>query len=106
MGESPRTNVRGEWIHRGVEMSDHVQKPILFEDDHAPPATVGGSTLIFLILAGLTCMAMLLGFTDLGPAKVWVSLSVACVQGVVLTVFFMDLRHGDKLTWLTAVRAP
>lgn len=86
-------------------MSDHVQKPILFEHEHLPPATIGGSTLTFLILAGLACMATLLGFTDLGPSKVWINLAVACVQGIVLTVFFMDLRHGDKLTWLTAVAA-
>lgn len=86
-------------------MSDHVQKPIVFEDDHAGPASVAGSALTFLFLAGLSCLAMLIGFTDLGAMKVWVSLGVACVQGVVLTVFFMDLRHGDKLTWLTAMAA-
>jgi caa(3)-type oxidase subunit IV len=86
-------------------MSDHVQKPIVFEDDHAPPASVGASTLTFLILAGLTCMAMLIGFSDLGPLKVWVSLGVATVQALVLTLFFMDLKNADKLTWLTAIAA-
>lgn len=86
-------------------MSDHAQKPIVFEDDHGEPATIATSTLTFLFLAGLSCLAIMIGFTDLGAAKVWVSLSVACIQGVVLTVFFMDLRHADKLTWLTALSA-
>ncbi|MBL8864019.1 MAG: cytochrome C oxidase subunit IV family protein [Gemmataceae bacterium] len=86
-------------------MSEHVQKPIVFEDDHAEPASVASSTLTFLFLAGLACLAMMIGFTDLGPAKVWVSLGVASVQGLVLTLFFMDLRHADKLTWLTAMAA-
>jgi caa(3)-type oxidase subunit IV len=84
-------------------MSAHEQKPIVFEDDHAPPASVGASTLTFLILAGLTCFATMVGFTEIGPAKIWVSLGISCVQGIVLTVFFMDLRNSDKITWLTAI---
>ena len=39
---------------------------------------------------------------DLGPWKVAASLLVAGVQALVLSVFFMDLKQADKLTWMCA----
>jgi cytochrome c oxidase subunit 4 len=41
-----------------------------------------------------------IGFADLGPWKVLVSLLIIGVQATVLAYFFMDLRQADSLTWL------
>ncbi len=78
------------------------QKPIVFEHEHAPPNSVGVTTLIFVIMLGLTCMALLVGFSDLGPMKIYANLGVACVQALVVSMFSMELKNQDKLTWLTA----
>ena len=85
---------------------DHEQKPVVFEHDHGEgPAPYGRTAVVFLILAGLTAMQIVVGFSELGSIKVWLNLGVACTQAVVLAVFFMELRYADKLTWLIAVAA-
>jgi caa(3)-type oxidase subunit IV len=66
---------------------------------HALPPTANTLT-IFVILAGLAFVALLIGFSDMGPVKVLVSLACAVVQAGVLGYFFMDLKQSDKLTWL------
>lgn len=78
------------------------QKPTVFEHEHPAPATAPQSFVVFLALAGLTVIALMIGFIDLGPMKVLASLAVAVAQGVVLTVFFMELKSADKQTWLIA----
>lgn len=84
---------------------DHEQKPIVFEHDHDEPAPLGRISVVFLILAGLTLMQIMTGFSDLGALKIWINLGIACTQAVVLTLFFMELRYADKLTWLVACSA-
>ena len=61
------------------------------------------SMTIFVVLAGLALLQIFVGFSDLGPMKVVANLLVAAVQASVLALFFMDLRQGDKLTWLIAM---
>jgi cytochrome c oxidase subunit IV len=80
----------------------HEQKPTVFEHEHAPPASAGKMFVTFLILAGLTLMALVVGFSELGPSKVWISLGIAAAQGLVLALFFMELKQQDTLTWLIA----
>lgn len=73
----------------------------IFEtDEHKVPSTASTMTT-FVILLGLTAGALAVGFSNVGPWKVLVSLFVACTQAGVLSYFFMDLRQADKLTWLT-----
>jgi cytochrome c oxidase subunit IV len=81
-------------------MSD-IKETIHEHDDHVvPPVT---STLTtFVVLALLAVLALGVGFSNLGPWKVFASLAVTGVQAFVLAVFFMDLRQADKLTWLCA----
>lgn len=62
--------------------------------------TQANTLLIFVILAGLAFMALLIGFSDMGPIKVLASLGCSVVQAGVLAYFFMDLKQSDKLTWL------
>jgi len=71
---------------------------------HTVPSTA--STLgIFAVLAGLSLLALFIGFSDLGPIKVLASLGCAVVQAGVLAYFFMDLKQADKLTWLCVAAA-
>jgi caa(3)-type oxidase subunit IV len=77
------------------------QKPILFEHQHAAPASTVSSFVIFLILGGLTFMALLIGFSDLGNMKLYFSLGVAVAQAVVLGLFSMELKNQSTLIWLT-----
>jgi cytochrome c oxidase subunit IV len=79
------------------------QKPTVFEHEHPAPAAAGKSFVVFLALAVLTVMALIIGFADLGSAKVLFSLGVAVAQGAVLALFFMDLKSADTQTWLIAV---
>jgi caa(3)-type oxidase subunit IV len=80
-------------------------KPTLFEQEHGDPVPLGRTFVVFLVLIGLTAFQIMTGFTDMGSAKVWVNLGIAGTQGVVLSLFFMDLWRADKLTILTAIAA-
>ncbi len=60
------------------------------------------SFVTFAILAGLSFLALFVGFSDLGAMKVVASLTVSVVEAGILAYFFMDLRAADKLTWLVA----
>lgn len=71
---------------------------------HTLPTTAN-TLLIFVILGGLAFMALLIGFSDMGPIKVLASLACAAVQAGVLAYFFMDLKQSDKLTWLCVLGA-
>lgn len=79
-------------------MSD-VRETVFEHDSHALPSA-GASLTTFGVLAGLAVVALAVGFSDLGPYKVLVSLLTAGVQATILSVYFMDLRQADKLTWL------
>ncbi len=76
------------------------QFPEESHDHHLP--SVGSTFTTFVILVGLTFVALGVGFSNIGPWKVLASLGVACVQATVLALYFMDLRAADKLTWLIA----
>lgn len=80
-------------------------KPTVFEHEHPAPVAAGGAAVVFLVLTGLTAMALMIGFVEMGPLKLWASLAVAVTQAVVLGVFFMDLKHADTQTWLIVAAA-
>jgi len=66
---------------------------------HTVPPTSTTLT-VFAALVGLAMLALLIGFSELGPIKVLASLGCATVQACVLGYFFMELKQADKLTWL------
>lgn len=66
----------------------------------APP---GRTFVAFFFIAILSALALFVGFSDLGPWKVAVSLVIAATQASVLAVYLMDLRQADKVTWLIAI---
>jgi caa(3)-type oxidase subunit IV len=83
----------------------HEPRPTLFEEEHGDPVPLGRTFIVFLVLFGLTAFQIMTGFTEMGPVKVWVNLAIACTQAIVLSMFFMELWHADRLTLLTAVAA-
>ena len=72
------------------------------EDVHHEATPNAKSFVTFAVLAGLSFLALFVGFSDLGAMKVVVSLLVSTVEAGILAYFFMDLRAADKLTWLVA----
>jgi cytochrome c oxidase subunit IV len=68
-------------------------------DDHKLPP-VASTLTTFGVLAVMAVVQLLVGFSDLGPWKVLVSLLLAGLQAAVLALFFMDLKQADRLTWL------
>ena len=77
----------------------HETKPIVFEHAHAPPNPAGLSFIVFLVLGALTFLALVIGFADLGPMKIYANLGVALAQAIVLGLFSMELKNSDKITW-------
>lgn len=80
----------------------HAQKPIVFEHEHAAPNSAATSVMVFLALGVLTLMALIIGFSDLGPLKLYASLGVAALQGCILAYFSMELKNQGTLIWLCA----
>ena len=77
-------------------------KETIYETDHHEPATVNSTLTTFAVLAVLAVVSMYVGFSMSGPWKVLYSLIVATVQAVILSLYFMDMRRADRLTWLCA----
>jgi len=73
-----------------------------FERPEHPVPPLASTLTTFAVLLVLAAVALGVGYSNLGPMKVVVSLAVTAVQASVLAVFFMDLRQADKLTWLCA----
>lgn len=80
----------------------HEPKPIVFEHEHAAPNSAPASIAVFFVLGILTAMALVIGFADLGPMKLYASLGVAALQGCVLVYFSMELKNQGTLIWLCA----
>ena len=82
-------------------MHDHELREVVHEHDtHKVPPTATTLTT-FAALVVLAVLALGVGFSqNLGDIKVIASLAVAAIQATVLGVFFMELKQGDKLTWL------
>ena len=78
-------------------------KETIFEHDTHTVATTGNTLTVFVVLVLFAVIALAVGFSqNLGPWKVAASLVVAGAQALVLSVFFMDLKQADKLTWMCA----
>ena len=71
------------------------------ETTHHEPQKPAALMPIFFLLLALAFVAIVVGFGVTGPIKVWVSLILSAVQASVLAYYFMDLRHSDRLTWLS-----
>lgn len=82
-------------------MSHDVKETVFEHDTHSVPSP-GSTVTTFAVLLLLAVLALGVGFTNVGPLKVVASLLITCAQVAVLTLYFMELRQADKLTWLCA----
>jgi cytochrome c oxidase subunit IV len=70
-----------------MSVHDKITSPITF-------------VVVFLALLGLTLATTLVAFVDLGVFNPVVALAIACTKGVLVVLFFMELRHSSRLTKL------
>ncbi len=57
--------------------------------------------VVFVALLILTLATTLVAFVDLGVFNPVVALAIACTKGVLVVLFFMELRHSSRLNKLT-----
>jgi len=76
-------------------MSEHTE--------HIDSAT--SYVLVFLGLIVLTVVTTAVAFVDLGAFSVVVALAIACCKMLLVTLFFMHVRHSSRLTKLVLVGA-
>ena len=60
-------------------------------------------TLVFLGLIAATVATTAVAFVDLGPFSVVAALTIAVCKMLLVALFFMHVRHSDKLTRLVLV---
>lgn len=60
-------------------------------------------SLVFLGLIAATVATTAVAFVDLGPFSVVVALTIAVCKMLLVALFFMHVRHSDKLTRLVLV---
>jgi cytochrome c oxidase subunit 4 len=65
--------------------------------------SVGTYVLVFLGLICLTVATTAVAFVDLGSFSVVAALGIAVCKALLVTLFFMHVRHSTKLTRLVIV---
>jgi cytochrome c oxidase subunit 4 len=77
-------------------------------DNHSqshPIDSVKTYALVFIALIVLTFVTTGVAYIDLGAFSVIVALGIAVVKMLLVALFFMHVRHSDKLTKLVVVGA-
>src|SRR5579863_275692 len=70
---------------------------------HGHIDSVATYTLVFLGLIAATVATTAIAFVDLGPFSVVAALTIAVCKMLLVALFFMHVRHSDKLTRLVLV---
>jgi cytochrome c oxidase subunit 4 len=65
---------------------------------HALP--IRTCVLIYLALLGLTAITVGAAFLDLSALNTPLALTIASAKALLVMLFFMELRHSPKLTWI------
>ena len=60
---------------------------------------------IFAILMVCTYLTWQVAFFDLGPLNTVVALAIAVFKAVLVVLFFMHVKHGNRLTWVVILAA-
>lgn len=59
---------------------------------------------VYLLVAGtllaLTAVTVAVAQVDLGPWNAVVAVTIAVVKGLLVVLYFMHARYGDRLTWV------
>ena len=59
--------------------------------------------VVWLALLVLTGITLGISYVDLGMGNVAVALFIASVKAALVALFFMHLRHEDRLVWAFAI---
>ena len=54
---------------------------------------------IFAALLVLTLVTVKVAYLDLGPLNTVAALTIACIKGLLVVLFFMHVKYGSRLTW-------
>jgi cytochrome c oxidase subunit IV len=65
-------------------------------------ASVRGSLLVFAALLGLTALTVWTAALDLGAWNDTLALSIASAKALLVVLFFMHVRHAERLVWIFA----
>ena len=57
---------------------------------------------IFAALLVLTLITVKVAYLDLGPLNTVVALTIACLKGLLVVLFFMHVKYNSRLTWVFA----
>lgn len=60
---------------------------------------------IFFALIGLTFLTGLVAFINFGPLNLPIALGIAVLKATLVMLFFMHIRHANRLTQLVSVIA-
>jgi len=71
--------------------------------EHTHIDSVGTYVKILLALLVATAVTTLVSRVDLGPFSTVVALGIACTKMLLVALFFMHIRHSNKLTKLVVV---
>lgn len=55
---------------------------------------------IFASLMALTAVTVAVAFVDLGDLNIVVALTIAISKATLVILYFMHLRHSERLTWV------
>src|SRR5512143_3237352 len=55
---------------------------------------------IFAVLMALTATTVAISFADLGKVNDIAALSIAVTKAVLVILYFMHVRYGNRFTWL------
>ena len=72
-----------------------------------PSEIVSAKTYVktFAALFGLLVLTVGANFVNLGPFNVVVALSISIAKGVLIMMFFMEVRYSHPIVWLFASAA-
>lgn len=67
--------------------------------EHGRGTGYGTYAAVWGVLVVLTAVTVLVSYVDLGAMNVVVALFIASVKASLVALYFMHLRHEDRLVW-------
>jgi cytochrome c oxidase subunit 4 len=81
-------------------MSEHNETDAHSGIDHIVP--VSTYLVVFVVLLVLLVVTLWIAYIPLGNFNLPIALSIAIVKGVLIMMFFMEVKYGSKLLWVFA----
>jgi cytochrome c oxidase subunit 4 len=78
----------------------HSRPPAALALHEHEPLPVGSCFAVFFVLIALTAVTVGAAFLDLKFLSTPVALAIASAKALLVMLYFMELRHSPKLTWV------